>query len=1397
MCHIVIQKVKTCALLLLCLLSSICIPVLAQNNNTGAISGRVFDPDDKPLAGTKVSIRNTRNNFVWSVETQTKGNYIFQTLPPGSYRLTAYGLPRYPNVTITDIEVNNNDSSELKLPHITLGRVNLIVKILDPSGKGVPASVDAIGPKKLLSENARLGECRFLYLRDGEYKLQVRIGGRPVRTVTGIRIKFADGNEHRLCPLYYPDGPQSRSPGACSKGAVSAGLLSDSASWNGQISMMLVDGLDGQSDVDIPDDLFHQLILPGEIIQSAAGPASVIKTGDGDQQNPPQQSGQAVERQIRNDNVTGEADVVLVNIVNAVRIGNFTDSQFTALPLGGGSEMRTYDELVFLTAGVAPPPYTYGPRGPGVGLGLNTAGDFSANGMRARSNNFTVDGSDNNDPDVGGRRQGFVALVPQTLESVQSYSLATLLWQSDLGRNSGTQVNVVSRYGSDSFHGQGYAFYTDSRLNARNFFDYTGGDSRDQDKLRRTQGGFTVCGPIVRSRTHFFAGFEHVDINADTEQHFATPTLAERRFVTRATGGALPDFFGVFPYSAGVAANDNNFFYTKELGTPVGRLILGTQDFYPLPSNQPRGPFNINNYTQVLPSDGKGSILSLKVTHQFTANHWLNIRYNFTDDRRSLPSINRAIRSSVDADARTQNLSIISDNGWRSGWALQTRFSLGRTRLGFEEIPGNRFNLSAAGTDEIGFQGRRVTLPSATGVLGQLLIEPFSPVGVDVFTLPQNRTNNTFQFSESAALSIGLHALKFGGEVVHYQFDSRQDRNYRPQAIFGYAIQADGNLIDEGDPFFLFEETGKKLLPGVQLASLGAASSILQTLTAGVPVSRIRLRFTQAGLFFNNNWRIRPNFTLDFGMRYEVGSVPHEEDGLIERAFRPENLPSPGASLLDNPDRTARYGASVAAYQEILAGRERIYDADLNNFAPRLGFAWNLRGDAKTALRGGYGIYYGVVPGALVSQSRNIFPAEIPVNIDPLFLQFDVFQLNNPQLLPPLYNGNDPVRLVAENNRLGGVPSDFPALVGELFLRNQAGGGLAFTLPDKRLRTPYVQQWHLTLEREQFAGTLFSVAYVGTKGTKLTRLTTPNGGPLVTANIPVAGTSARSDNVFGIPIVVTSTRNYSNPSEMTPLTLPPERFNKSLGAYQIFENSALSNYNAMQLEARRRLAQGYIFTAAYTWSHALDDVSDVFQLAGAPILPQNSAKLWLERASANYDIRHRFSASFICELPIGSQPTSWKRRWFGGWQQALIFQAQTGQPYTLGLPYDVNRDGNMTDRPATVDGLLLFESRGPRRVSLASGTGVQEFFDLNQVTDGVVERNTLRGAGLVNLDLAISKRIQFANRHNLEFRAEIFNLFNHANFGLPIRTIGSPGFGSAVETLTPARLFQFALKYDF
>ncbi|HTF93890.1 MAG TPA: hypothetical protein VK632_12635, partial [Verrucomicrobiae bacterium] len=359
-------------------------------------------------------------------------------------------------------------------------------------------------------------------------------------------------------------------------------------------------------------------------------------------------------------------------------------------------------------------------------------------------------------------------------------------------------------------------------------------------------------------------------------------------------------------------------------------------------------------------------------------------------------------------------------------------------------------------------------------------------------------------------------------------------------------------------------------------------------------------------------------------------------------------------------------------------------------------------------------------------------------------------------------------------NQFGLAPQYFAFAMNHLFSVNN---GLAFTLPKKKLRSPYAQQWHLTAEREVLRGYLLSIAYVGNKGTKLTRLTTPNLGKDV------------------IPKIIFFDGAFPVPNVQVEGVFAPNRPNVNLGPYQIFENSANSIYNALQVEARKRYSHNYQFTAAYTWSHAIDDVSDLFPIAGAPVIAQDSRNFRAERGDANFDIRHRFVASLLWDLPFYRNSNGGAGRIFKNWQIASIFQLNTGQPFTLNLPVDANGDGNLTDRPSTTDGLIFFTEHGPQRVAFVPGKQLPDFFTFGN--NGAVGRNTARGDNFIDLDLSVSRSFRFGETKNLLFRAEFFNLLNRANFGLPVRVIGAPGFGSAVDTVVPGRTVVLVMKSSF
>jgi hypothetical protein len=805
--------------------------------------------------------------------------------------------------------------------------------------------------------------------------------------------------------------------------------------------------------------------------------------------------------------------------------------------------------------------------------------------------------------------------------------------------------------------------------------------------------------------------------------------------------------------------------------------------YYPA-ANNPTGPFGANTYSQVLPADGEGAFSSLRVTQQLAAAHSLNVKYGFAEEQRVLPSVNQAIRSTIFSRTRGQNLSLLLDSQFSARVFNQAHGSFGRTRMHFPEHPLGAFEVARI---DLTGQGTSVLLPLEyipeprsnivvglqIQVLGEISVLPFSPNGVNTALFPQGRINNNFQYADTLAWQQGNHAFKAGGDLRRVQFNNFQDRLYRARIEYGYGWKEAGQVEIVREPTqtnFRFTPNNRTAASSLDL-NMMFPSSTLQTLTAGTPDSHISLRLTESLLFLTDTWQLRPRLTLVAGMRYEYTTVPHDAGRRIEDALTLQNLPQPTAS--NTALERERYETIINAYRQVLGGRTQMYNPDRNNFGPHLGFAWGFGKANQTALRVGYGVYYDAILGAVISQSRNLFPNQIPVGID----RPTAGKLTFPADCVTIVCERIGSQLVARGNQLQGGPGSFVSNIATL--ANQIRAGLAFSLPAQNLPTPLAQQWHVTVEREFNARTVISIGYVGTLGRRLTRITTPNLGPI---NTPVVQASPVS--YLGDSGVVT------NPALLldTASLLLPQRPIADIGSYQIFENAARSSYQALQIEATKRYGRQLNFTAAYTWSHAIDEVSDIFPISGAPVAAQSQRNPHGERGNANFDLRHRFTTSLIWNVPA-------RNKWLTGWQFAGLAQAQTGQPFTVNLPIDANLDGNLSDRPATLQGLQILSGHGRERLRLASGVTFNDFIALGK--DGIVGRNTFRGDGFVNINVALSKSLPLRGESNLRFRAEVFNLFNRANFGLPVRTLDAPGFGSAVTTVNPARMLQLALKFQF
>jgi hypothetical protein len=1090
---------------------------------------------------------------------------------------------------------------------------------------------------------------------------------------------------------------------------------------------------------------------------------------------------------------------VELNRTDASRRGSFT-KEVSLLPLGATTLIRSFDELALLLPGVAPPPQTLGTvAGPGVGAGVGSAGQFAVNGLRSRANNFTVDGSDNNDEDIGVRRQGFVSLIPQPIDSIQEYHVTTLLAPAQFGRNIGAQVNAVSKSGGEHIHGTVYVLFNSRQLNARKFFDGTTAnavfplradngqpvlvdgqplmvrnDSSGEDSFTLAEGGFVLGGPLISKKLFYFLSAEYQSLNATQEESFAVPSLSQRGAFGTGVTGIFRDPF------TGNATSAN----------PTARSGAAVLTLFPFPNN-PDGIYGANTFTQVLPAGGRGKVISAKLDDNFDAwgrSQSITGRYNFTDDFRNIPVTGGAIFSALQPHIRTQNLSLFWNARVTRPYSAtpirnQIRLSYGRTRLRFEEVRAQQFLIPSRDFPDIPFLLNapslfNVTLPDSPGVantgpvrytrlpvtverqfgaLGQVVIAGFSPIGVDVFNFPQRRVNNTYQIADQLVMRLGRHTLTFGTDNRRTELNSELPRNARPLVTFGGAPRL---IVENGVSRFPTSNDPDPLIQPVDLAAIGAPNNLFLTLSTDQNDS-ISLRFYQLNFYAQHDWRLRRNLSLSYGLRYEYNTPPRELHRRIENTFT-----DPSLDL-------------VPGLSEFIDGRTRINDPDLNNLAPRVSLAYSsdyFGNNRQSVLRAGYGLFYDQVLGAVVSQSRNVFPTFLNLNFGggivtaandfPLvaFNPASTVFLVNADLVPLLTPGT----LTQINPRLG-----LSTTIS--FVNDNFANAIGPTLPARKLEMPTAHQFGVTFEQQLNSDLVLSAAYVGTRANHLLRFSTPNLGPGLTL-VPTSFSVVQE--IFTVP-------------RFLGRVIIPQRPVERVGAINIFETTASSRYDSLQLQARGRLRPSMQYQLSYSLSKATDDVSDVFDLAGASALPQNSLTFANERGPANFDARHRVTYNFIYTFGDYKKGV---RSLLSGLQLAGIGRFQTGQPFTVNSTIDVNLDGNLTDRLNTADGIVVTGDRSqPLRLATANTLSLLAPFG----QDGKVGRNTFRAGNLLELDLAMMKSFSLGESRRLLFRIDVFNFINRANFGVPVRFLEAPGFGKATNTVTPGHRIQLSLKLSF
>lgn len=520
----------------------------------------------------------------------------------------------------------------------------------------------------------------------------------------------------------------------------------------------------------------------------------------------------------------------------------------------------------------------------------------------------------------------------------------------------------------------------------------------------------------------------------------------------------------------------------------------------------------------------------------------------------------------------------------------------------------------------------------------------------------------------------------------------------------------------------------------------GAISRIspLADFILGVPAAAIVQSRTQAapsqqdvwGFFIQDDYQVNRRLVLNLGLRYELATVLESSTNKLTNFSFARGLFTPGVDTDTG-----------------------LYKGDHNNFAPRVGFAWSVTGDGRTVLRGGYGIYYDTIVHTLAST------------------------LNR-------QNSDESFSFASRAPR---VPGNFAHILEPAFL---VGNPIPAVAYDENLRTPYAQQFNLTLQREFGNTMILSLGYVGTKGTKLVGLRDINQA------VFIPGTDAS-----GRPLSTPDPANILSrrPSQLLHLTPFP------VGTIDFLETSVASIYHSFQSTFTKRMSRGLSILSTYTWSKSIDDSSDPYGFTGDSGYPQDSNNSRLDRALSTFDVRHQFTLGYTYELPF-----RWNR-WVDGWEVFGIATFRSGQPFTPILGFDPSLTGRSFVRPNFVPGAFI--SRGGElflntSMPLDPVRGIPSAIIPATGETGNLGRNTFTGPGYKSFDMSVVKKARLGEKFNIQARFEVFNLFNTTNLALPERRLVDPFFGRASRTQDVAggvpsiggggpRVVQLALKFAY
>jgi hypothetical protein len=917
---------------------------------------------------------------------------------------------------------------------------------------------------------------------------------------------------------------------------------------------------------------------------------------------------------------------------------------------------------------------------------------FVSNGASMRGNNFVLDGTTNNNEWLGGTP----AITP-SLEAVQEFQMQTLNFSAEYGRTNGSVMNIVTKTGSNELRGSGFWYGRHNKFNARNFFDVV------ELPMRHKQFGGTIGGPLVKNRTFFFANYEGSRLKTGyTSPAVYVETAEFRQLVQQTRPNSLAamfyrDFPVQTPCTPGTAVDGGSI---PARGSGV--FAVGPRDGVP--------DYCFTAFSDVPPAESDQYMV--RFDHGFGDGdrfhgRWIDDTRQADVSREQFIPVVRGFRADLNGDFKDLNTAYTKI--FTSNVINDLRFAYNRSDFGIHPVMPSgetRSILEAAGK------------PDFFGTF--LFDDNVAQMGRFLF-IPRDFVFNVYTLSNVLTSVRGRHTMKFGGEWRYVQENSNYEFETRPffefWTIFNFA---------NDDPYW--HDALVNRVPGDP--NFGNYTD-----------SQRNFRRHNWALFMQDDWKVRPNVTLNLGLRYEVFGSPSEKQGRMSNIVFPE-----GGSIAE---RMAR-----ARFDRV----DELFRTDYNNFAPRLGVAWDPTGSGRTSLRSGFGLAYLEVYSNMWSNSTRFTPPDATwVAVAPALGRGTTINY-----VFPFQPSPDMAGPPTANN---GVP----------------GTQLSSNAVHPDLHTAYSMQWFVGAQREIVPGWAITANYVGTRGASLYLWEDYN--------------RFVGDIVDGEPFPI------------------EDRVQPEYGTIWLVSNAASSQYHGANFSLVKRYSRNFQFQANYTVGKitdypssdaALGDMSNVS--AGAGYLgAQDVSNPKADRGPGEFDVRHRFTFSGIWDLPGLDMSNGALRAVLGGWQLNSVVSLQSARPFTVRCTRTVtagcdwNRDGDEHDRPND-PGL---PSSGYTRQQFVNGifttadfcpTGLATCVPAG--TNGNLGRNTFRGPGFATVDLGLFKNIPFNQRAKVQLRWEIFNVLNRPNLFNPNSSLGTPTFGRSTRAFAP-REMQFALKLLF